>query len=101
MLKSILMLVLFSVAFAQMAVAGRLLPQDVKTGMIRGVEYPQVNVDGTVYKLSPGSRVFDQSNRSILPGSIPQSARIFYQLNPQGELSKVWIMTPDEEVSSK
>ncbi len=101
MFKSILMLVLFSVAFAQMAIAGRLLPQDVKTGMIRAVQYPQVNVDGTVYKLSPGSRVFDQNNRSVLPGSIPQSVRIFYQLNPQGELSKVWIMTPDEEVSSK
>jgi len=101
MFKSLLMLILISVASIQLAVAGRILPQDVKSGMMRAVEYPQVNVDGTVYKLSPGSRVFDQNNRTILPGSLPQTARIFYQLNPQGELSKIWIMTPDEEVSSK
>ena len=82
--------------FALAAHAGRFLPQNVQVGQVNGHNYPEVKIGGEVYRLAPGARIYDTFNRSIVPNQLPQSAKVFYQLDPGGFLIKIWLPTPEE-----
>jgi hypothetical protein len=92
------LLALFLV-FSLTANAGRILPQDAKVGEIRGHAYPEVRIGDTVYRLAPGARIYDAFNRIILPGQLPQAGRVLYQLDPYGNLFRLWLLTPEEEAA--
>ena len=79
--------------------AGRLLPQDAQRGELQGHSYPQVQIDGQVYRLAPGARLYDTSNRTVLSGQLPQQASIFYRLDANGDLSQLWLATLDEQAA--
>lgn len=95
MLKKIfcVFLLLFSAAVS----AGRMLPQDTQVGQLNGVSYPDVRIGGTVLRLAPGARIYDTSNRIMIPTSVPQSGKVFYRLDPSGLLIQMWLPTPEEE----
>ena len=95
MLKHLLFLLLLS--FVLTAHAGRVMPQNVQVGQIGGHAYPEVRIGSEVYRLAPGALIYDAFNRTIVPTSLPQSGRVFYQLDSSGFLSKMWLPTPDEE----
>ncbi len=101
MLKRLVLVVVAGLVLAQGAVAGRILPQDAQVGQLEGVDYPSVKIDGHVHRLAPGVVIFGQSNRTILPTYLPQAAKIYYKVDLQGQLTKIWIMTPDEEARLK
>jgi len=90
-------LFLFLMLFALAADAGRILPQNVQVGEINGHHYPEVKIGKEIYRLAPGARIYDTFNRTIVPNQLPQSAKVFYQLDPSGALIKIWLPTPDEE----
>lgn len=90
-------LFLFLMLFALAADAGRFLPQNVKVGKINGHHYPEVKIGGETYRLAPGVRIYDTFNQIIVPSSLPQSAKVFYQLDPGGLLIQMWLPTPEEE----
>ena len=89
-------LFLFLLLFALAAHAGRFLPQNAKVGKINGHSYPEVKIGGETYRLAPGARIYDTFNRTIVPTQLPQSAKVFYQLDPSGSLIKIWLPTPEE-----
>ncbi len=95
MLKHFLFLSLM--LFTLTAHAGRFLPQNVQVGQINGHHYPEVKIGGKTYRLAPGARIYDTFNRFILPTQLPQSAKVFYQLDPGGLLIQLWLPTPEEE----
>jgi hypothetical protein len=95
MLKHFLFVSLLLFTFA--AHAGRILPPDARIGQINGNVYPEVEIDGAVYRFAPGIRVYDTYNRIIMPTQMPQSGKVYYQLDPGGLLLKMWLPTPDEE----
>jgi hypothetical protein len=82
--------------FALAADAGRFLPQNARIGQIDGHNYPEVKIGGEIYRLAPGVRIYDTFNRIIVPTSLPQSAKVFYQLDPGGLLIQMWLPTPEE-----
>lgn len=83
--------------FALAAHAGRLLPQNAQVGQVNGYNYPEVKIGGKTYQFAPGARIYDTFNRIILPTQLPQSAKVFYQLDPVGLLIQIWLPTPEEE----
>lgn len=95
MLKRFLFIIflLFPIA----AQAGRILPQNVKVGQLNGVSYPEVRIGGEVLRLAPGARIYDTFNRIIIPTTLPQSGKVFYQLDMSGLLIQMWLPTPEEE----
>ena len=95
MLKHLLFVLLL--LFALAAHAGRILPPNAKIGQIDGNAYPEVKIDGEVYRLAPGARIYDTYNRIIIPTQMPQSGRVYYQLDPAGLLIQMWLPTPDQE----
>lgn len=79
------------------AMAGRMLPPNAKRGELTGAQYPMVSIDDTVYRLSPGARIFSATNQMILPNLLPQSGAVFYQLDAYGNLTQLWLATDQEK----
>ena len=91
------LLCVFLLLFSMIAHAARILPQNARIGQLGGNAYPEVRIGGEIYRLAPGARIYDTFNRIIIPTSLPQSGKVFYQLDPGGLLIQMWLPTPDEE----
>jgi hypothetical protein len=91
-LAAVLILCLAALAHAQL----RTLPADARLGKIRHVQEMVVQIDGKQARLAPGAKVRDTHNRILVPVAIPAGSLIKYTLNAQGEVSAVWILTPQE-----
>ena len=69
---------------------GRLLPAG-KLGELTGRQqpFPLVQIGSETLRLSPGALVFDQTNRTIVHASLPDSASVLYVQGPGGEISRM------------
>ena len=73
------------------------IPQDSRQGYIRHVEEMAVTVDDKVMQLAAGATVRNQQNLIIVPMSIPrEGAWADYMLDRDGQVLRVWLLTPDE-----
>jgi hypothetical protein len=82
--------------FAGGAAAQRLLPQEAALGKVDAFEYPYAQIAGKTYRLAPGARIFDTWNRVVMPPALPADARVLYLVDGNGDLSRVWLLTPEE-----
>jgi hypothetical protein len=56
-----------------------------------------VAVDGKVMQLAAGAQIRDRQNLIIVPTAIPPNgAWADYVLNRDGEIFRVWLLTPEE-----
>ncbi len=83
------------------AVAGRILPQNAVSGELTASRYPYVTIGDKRFHLAPGSIIIDQNNRIILPNYLPRSATVLYQIDSNGDLAKMWLLTPEEVANLK
>ena len=76
---------------------GRLLPMG-KLGELTSGElaFPLVKIGSETLRMSPGALVFDQSNRTILHANLPASASVLYVQDAAGNVSRIYILRPDE-----
>jgi hypothetical protein len=73
------------------------VPEDARRGVIRHVEQMAVAVDGKVVQLAAGAQIRNQQNLIIVPAAIPPTgAWADYVLNRDGEIFRVWLLTPAE-----
>ncbi len=73
------------------------IPAETKRGVIRHVEAMAVTVDGKATQLAAGAQIRDQQNLIIVPMSIPRNGAVAdYTLNGQGQVFRVWLLTPAE-----
>ena len=73
------------------------IPQDSKRGYIRHVQEMAVTVDDKAMQLAAGAIIRDQRNLIIVPVAIPrEGAWAAYNLDREGQISRVWLLTPDE-----
>ena len=101
-LKTLVSLIFFALLGWQTgALAGRILPPDAVADELKDSKYPYVLIGGSRFHLAPGSRIFDQNNRIILPNYLPRSATVLYQLDGNGDLINMWLLTPAEAASLK
>jgi hypothetical protein len=90
---------LFSFVFVDVAIA-RDFPPLSKIGTLRSFDRPFVTIGSKTYQLAPGARIFDQSNRLILPATLPAGAKVVYKLEAQtGFLHELWLLLPGETVT--
>ncbi len=90
---------IFAVMVSFPAWAGRILPADGKLGDLQQNHYPMLQISGMLIHLSPGARFYDGSNRMVLPGMLPPTARVLYRLDMNGDLGQMWLLTPDEDAA--
>jgi hypothetical protein len=75
----------------------RPFPDSARRGTLSTVDYPTIRVDGAVRKLSPGAWIRNQANTVDMPASLRgQEFIVNYTENPQGDIDRVWILTPEE-----
>ena len=74
----------------------RTIPEAAKRGEMRHVQEMVVAIDGAAQRLSPGAQIRDAANRIIVPAAIPEGSLVKYLLDGQGQVHRVWILTPQE-----
>ena len=82
-------------AYAQMP--ARMLPAG-KLGDLTGRQhaFPLVQIGSEVLRLSPGALIYDENNRTIVHGNLPQAAAVLYVREPSGDISRMYILRPGE-----
>jgi hypothetical protein len=86
-----------ALACAMPAIADRNFPQQAVRGDMKAYAYPSMKIGDIVYRLSPGSRIYNQQNLIIMPASLQvQTAPVMYTLDIRGDLASVWLLNADE-----
>jgi hypothetical protein len=76
----------------------RFLPANGKRGVTgNNLPLPQVVIGRETRILAPGGIIFDTYNRTIVHGSLPVGADVWYQLNDTGQIQRIYILRPDEQ----
>ncbi len=79
--------------------AARDFPQQAKRGTITAHQYPQYRIGSSTYRLAAGGRIYNEQNMIIMPASLQKpKAEVMYRLDFRGELSAIWLLTPEEAV---
>jgi hypothetical protein len=86
------MLMLASTAVAQL----RTIPADAERGEMRHISGMLVELNGQRVQLSAGAQIRDTSNRTIVPSALPGIALVKFTLDPQGQVHRIWILSPVE-----
>jgi hypothetical protein len=94
MIRIPLLALLFVCASA--AAQMRSIPGDAKRAEIRHVQDTVVELDGARARLAPGAQIRDAENRLVVPTAIPGGALVKYLLDAQGQVRRVWILSPAE-----
>ena len=77
--------------------AERNFPEPATRGDMKAFEYPEMKIGDKIFRLSPGSRIFNRHNLIIMPASLQiQTAPIMYTLDTRGDLASVWLLTDEE-----
>jgi hypothetical protein len=92
LLAAVLLLCASALVLAQL----RTVPANSKRAVMSHLQDMYVQVDGKQARLSPGAQVRDIHNRLVLPAAIPPGSVVRFQADPQGLISSVWILTPQE-----
>jgi len=95
-LRRALLALLLSVLLAVAAHAQtRPIPQDARRGYLRHVHEMAVAVDGNPMRLAPGATIRDQKNLIVVPAAMPRAgAWADYIVDRNGQISRVWLLTP-------
>ncbi len=83
-----------SAGYAQMT---RQLPSNGKLGALAGKQpYPLLQIDSNTLRLAPGGHIIDEHNRTILHSYLPEQANVLFVQDPNGDLSRVYLLRPEE-----
>ena len=68
---------------------------------IRGVlgptqDMPFVAIGNRVLRLTPGARIYDQNNRTIVHAQLPPGAQILFLPDQAGDVVRIYILTEQE-----
>ena len=86
-----------ALAVAAHAQVPRQFPAGAKLGELAGKQpYPLLQIGDRVLRLAPGGRIIDENNRIIMHVYLPAQASVLYLEDANGELSRVFILRPDE-----
>jgi len=78
------------------ATAQRQLPQDGKYVKQAQFNYPFVKLGKQILRLAVGGKIYNEQNLIIMPATAPGKADVFYRVDLNGEISQIWILTPEE-----
>jgi hypothetical protein len=96
-MRAFLLVALMTAAFGAAAQApNRTIPADAKRAWLKHVQQFVVDVDGRQRQLAPGAQIRDESNRIVLPASLPAARDVKYVEDAEGRIRQVWILAPQE-----
>jgi hypothetical protein len=103
MRKTLLLLILsiiMAFGWAGLGIAQqiRFLPEKGKRGVTGERQaMPLVVIGRERLQLAPGGLIYDTSNRTIVHGSLPVGADVWYQTAADGQVQRIYILRPEEQ----
>ena len=103
MRKTLLLLILLvTMAFEWAGISAaqqiRQLPANGKRGVTGDrLPWPQVAIGRETLQLASGGLLYDAANRTIVQGSLPVGADVWYQVNRDGQIQRIYILRPEEQ----
>ena len=83
-------------AAAQFTQMRYLPPQGIRGILGPGQEYPVVQIGNVLVRITPGARIYDQNNRTIVHGQLPPGAQILFLRDQAGDVVRIYILTEQE-----
>lgn len=75
----------------------RPFPQTAKRGTLSMQDYPSIEIDGKERRLSAGAWIKNENNTIDMPVTLRgREFTVNYTENLQGEIDRVWILSPQE-----
>ncbi len=75
----------------------RVFPQNALRGAIVIGEAPEISLNGRAGRLSPGSRIRDMNNMTVVPSAVIGGRYLVnYTIDLAGLVKDVWILRPEE-----
>lgn len=74
----------------------RSLPEEAKVGEMQPPQLWQVEIDGTLYRLSPGAQIRNELNMIVMPTMVQAPVKVRYQIDLAGAVHRVWILSAAE-----
>ena len=71
-------------------------PQGIRGVLGPGQDYPLVAIGNSVLRITPGTRIYDQNNRTIVHGALPPGAQILFLRDQAGDVVRIYILTEQE-----
>ena len=89
---------LATVATAGHAQISRQLPANGMLGELTGQQqpFPLLQINNQVVRLAPGGRIFDENNRIIVHGALPERATVLFVQDMNNDVSRIYILRADE-----
>ena len=96
MIRSLLALLLFTLAAGVALAQLRTIPAEAKRATIRHLQGMTVEIDGKPAQLAMGAQIRDGDNRIVVPSAVPPGVLVKYMPDAQGQVSRIWILSPQE-----
>jgi len=77
------------------------LPADARFGELKGLAYPLARIGKDTLRLAPGARIYNTQNLIVMPASVTGTGPVLYELDFQGEVAQLWLLTPEEAAAAK
>ncbi len=78
------------------AANARPFPEAAVAGTLNGADAASVKIGSQVMRLAPGVRIFNQNNMIVFPASLPDSAKVLYQIDIAGFVLNLWLLSEEE-----
>ncbi|VWX58163.1 conserved exported hypothetical protein [Burkholderiales bacterium 8X] len=76
---------------------GRNFPVGTLRGKFMVLNWPEIELDGQVERLSPGARIRNEQQMMVMPAAITgQKFLVNYTRDAAGLVREVWVLTPNE-----
>ena len=91
---SVALLLMFAAGAAQAQL--RTIPADAKRAAMSHVQGMTVLIDDKKVELAAGAQIRDGRNMIVVPTAVPPGVVVKYLLDTQGQVGRVWILSPQE-----
>ena len=100
-MRKLLLLLIFcsfaAVPASAQFIQQRILPANAMRGTLGEPQaFPTVRIGSRTLRLSPGARIYDRSNRTIVHGQLPSGAEVLYSTDQAGDIQRMYILTDEE-----
>ena len=102
-MRKLLLLLIFSAAWAGSVPAAaqfisqRILPQNGERVTLGATQnFPAVIIGKNIFLLTPGARIYDRDNRTIVHAQLPPGAHVIYSRDQAGYVQRIYILTEQE-----
>ena len=96
MLRVFLATALLTLAAGAAQAQLRTIPADAKRATMSHVQGMTVELNGKKTEMAAGAQIRDANNMIVLPTALPSGSLIKFMPDAQGQVWRVWILSPQE-----